>query len=76
MFESPEVAAKLSVNLSQYVSVDPVVVFVDRFVCDELRDHGSAAVNFILDSNIELLLPYVVWHYDQEEVNVLLALLL
>lgn len=37
---SPEVTTELSVDLSDDVHVDPVVVSVDGLAGNELRDHG------------------------------------
>jgi len=46
---APQVAAELSVHLSDNVKEDAVIVLGDRAVSHELRNHWRVAVNLVLN---------------------------
>jgi hypothetical protein len=69
--KAPKISTKFSINLSEDVNVNPVVVLLDRLARYELRDNWTVGVDLVLKSCVKMLLLDGVRHDDQEEVKVL-----
>lgn len=69
--ETPQVSSKLSIDLSQDVDIDSIVVLLDGLARDELWNNWTVCVDLVFQSCVEVLLLDRVWHDDQEEVQVL-----
>jgi len=54
--EAPEVTSKFSVDLSEDVDVDPVVVLLDGLARDELGDDWTVSVDLVLQRGVEMFL--------------------
>jgi len=61
---SPEITSKLSIDLSDNVEVDAVIISHDSFACDKLRDDRVIRVNFIFNGRVESLLSQTVRNND------------
>ena len=66
---APQVTSKLSIDLTDDVEVDAIVISVDGLAGNELRDNGVVRVNFIFNGGVEDLLPHGVGDDDKEELN-------
>ena len=64
---TPKVTTKLSVHLSYDVQEDTVVVLGNRSVSNELWNDRTVTINFILDKWVEILMVWVVGHYNQKD---------
>jgi len=61
---SPEIAAKLGIDLSHNVEVDTIVIAVNGLAGNELRDNGAVGVNLIFNGRVEMLLAESVRNDD------------
>jgi len=68
--ESPQIAAKLGIDLAEDVDVDSVVVLLNGLGAHKLRDDRRISVDLVLESSVQVLLLDVVGHDDEEEVQV------
>ena len=66
--EPPQITAKLGINLSQDIDIDPIIVFLNGFTRYELRDNWAVSVYFVFESSVKMLLFYRIRHDDEEEV--------
>ena len=61
---APEVTSELSIDLTNNVQVNAVVISINSLACNELRDNWVIRVNFIFNGGIEGLLSEGVWNND------------
>lgn len=69
--QSPQVTTKFSVDLSQDIDIDSIVVFLDGLTGNKLRNNWTVSVDLILQGSVEMLLLDGIWHDDKEEVKIL-----
>lgn len=62
--KAPEVTTKLSIDLSEDIDVDPVVVLLKNLTGNKLGDNWSIGVYLVLKSSVKMLLLDGVWHDD------------
>jgi hypothetical protein len=60
--KAPEVTTELSINLSEDVDVDPVVVLLNSLTGDKLGDNWTISIDLVLKSSVQMLLLDGVWH--------------
>lgn len=60
--KAPEVTTELSINLSEDVDVDPVVVLLNSLTGDKLGDNWTISIDLVLKSSVQMLLFDGVWH--------------
>lgn len=71
VIEAPKITTKLSVDLSEDVNVDSVVILLENLSGDELRNDWAVSVDLVLEGGVKMLSFDRVWHNDQEEELVL-----
>lgn len=69
--KAPQVAAKLGVDLAQYIDVDAIVILLDGLRADELGDDWRVRIDLVLERSVQVLLLDRVRHDDQEEIEIL-----
>lgn len=67
VIEAPKITTKLSVDLSQDVDVDSVVVLLENLGGNELRNDRAISVDLVLKSGVKMLSLDGIRHDDQEE---------
>lgn len=66
---SPKVTAELGVDLSDNVKIDAVVISVDSFAGNKLRDNWVIVIDLVLNSGVEVLLTKGIGYDHKEELD-------